>query len=536
MLKKIVIGGLLAVIVLFAGAFFWAKSVLTGEKVRATLAAQVEKAIGQPVTIGALDATITPRVSVTLNDVKVGPPGKIAVGRLQVGTDFSALLSRRIEHATLTLTGARIELPLPAFTIASSTEPAPGADTEKPAVELVSIDAIILEDVEVISGGRTLRGDIEVVPQGTTGLDIRRISLGADKTRIDITGAITNFNGPVGALTVKSGALDMDQLLAFVNDFTAGAGLADASGTAGAAAPTPAGSAAPAAAPAGMNLALTLETESATMGGLTLDKLAGRATVAGPGLTLDPVSFGIFGGQYQGSLALVPGQTLRFRGTSTLSNIDVAQAAAFGGSPDTISGRLSGTLDFSGTGADPATVMKTVTGKARVDITDGVIKHLGLVNRVIVATSMRPGSLGQAASAARSGSSDEPFTKLGATLVIANGGVTTNDMMFESKDLVLSAQGAVGLVASTVDLKGRVQLSDELTKQAGSDLVKYTQDQGRVTLPAIVSGSIAAPSVTIDAGDMARRALRNAANEQKERAKAEATKAVTKKLGGLFGR
>lgn len=533
MLKKIVIGGLLAAVLLFAGVFFWAKSVLTGENVRAALAAQVEKAIGQPVAIGAIDATITPRVSVTLGDVTVGPPGKIAVANLQVGTDFSALLSRRIEHATLTLTGARIELPLPAFTIAPTPAPAPGAESEKPAVELVSIDAILLKDVEVVSGGRTLRGDIEVVPQGTTGLTIRRIALGADRTQINVSGTITDFNGPVGELTVTSGALDMDQLLAFVNDFTAGAGLADTSASAPAA---PGAGAAPAAVPAGLNLALTLETESATMGGLTLDKLAGTARVTGDGLTLEPVSFGIFGGGYQGALVLVPGKTLRFRGKSTLSNIDVAKAAAFGGSPDTITGTLSGTIEFAGTGEDPATVMKTVTGKARVDITNGVVKNLGLVNAVVVATSMRPGAIGTAATAAKTGSGDEPFTKLGATLDIASGGVTTNDLTFESKDLVLSAQGAVGLVASTVDMKGRVQLSDELTKQAGSDLVKYTQDQGRVTLPATVSGSIDAPSVRIDVGDMAKRALQNAVNEQKDKAKAEATKAVTKKLGGLFGR
>jgi AsmA protein len=272
------------------------------------------------------------------------------------------------------------------------------------------------------------------------------------------------------------------------------------------------------------------------MGGLTLDKLAGKARVAGDGLTLDPVSFGIFGGQYQGSLILVPDKTLRFRGSSTLSNVDVAQAAAFGGSPDTITGRLSGKIDFAGTGTDPATVMKTVTGKARVDITNGRIKNLGLVNSVILATSMRQGALGQAATAATTGPRDEPFTKLGATLDIANGGVTTSDLMFESKDLLLNAQGAVGLVASTVAMNGRVQLSDELTKQAGRDLVRYTQDQGRVTLPVTVTGSIAAPTVRVDVGDMARRALQNAANEQKEKLKAEATRAVTKKLGGLLGR
>ncbi|MGE3511064.1 MAG: AsmA family protein [Vicinamibacterales bacterium] len=533
MLKKIVIGGLLAAIVVFAGVFFWAKSVLTGENVRAALAAQVEKAIGQPVTIGAIDAAIMPRVTLTLGDVKVGRPERISVGTLTVGTDFNALLSRRIEHASLRLSGATIELPLPAFTLGSGTAAPTEATASNPPVELVSIDEIVLSDVKVVSGGRTLRGDIEVVPQGTTGLEIRRIALGADGTTFTMTGHLSSFSGPVGELTIASGKLDMDQLLAFVSDFTAGAGLesdAAAASAAPATAPPPAG------APAGMNLAITLETESATMGGLTLDTLAGKARVAEDGLALDPVSFGIFGGRYEGSLHLTPGQTLRFSGRSTLTNVDVAAATAFAGNPDTITGRLSGKLDFAGSGVDPSTVMKTVTGRARVDITNGVVKNLGLVKTVVTATSMRGGALNQVASEARGRSNDEPFTRLGATLNIANGGLQTNDLTFESKDLILNAQGVVQLVASTVDLKGRVQLSDELSKQAGRDLVKYTQDQGRVTLPAMVTGSLDSPSVKIDVGDMAKRALQNAVNEQKERAKTEASKAVQKKLGGLFGR
>lgn len=531
MLKKILIGGLIAVVLLFAGAFFWAKSVLTGDAVRSALAAQVENAIGQPVTIGSIDATITPRVSVTLGDVKIGPPNKVTVGELHVGTDFGALLSRKIEHASLKLTGARIELPLPEFKIANSAA-GTGTETSAPPVELVSIDEIVLSDVQVVSGGRTLRGDIEIVPQGK-GLVIRRIVLGADRTAINITGQISDLAGPVGDIAVEAGALDMDQLLAFVNDFTAGAGMA---GTKPAQAPAAGAPPAPGAPRAGMDMTLSLEADSATMGGLTLTKLNGKARMNGSTLALNPVSFGIFGGQYDGSLALSPGQTLRFKGSSKLSNLDVAAATAFAGSPNIITGRLSGRLDFSGAGADPAAVMKTVSGKARVDIVDGVVKNLGLVNSVVLATSMRTGALSQAASNAKSGPSDEPFSKMGATLDIANGALGTNDMVFESKDLILTAQGVVNLIASTLDLKGRVQLSDELTKQAGSDLVKYTQEAGRVTLPASVSGTIEAPSVKIDAGDMAKRALKNAVNEQKEKAKAEATKALSKKLGGLFGR
>ena len=112
----------------------------------------------------------------------------------------------------------------------------------------------------------------------------------------------------------------------------------------------------------------------------------------------------------------------------------------------------------------------------------------------------------------------------------------TDDLRLQSKDLTLTASGTVRLVASAIDLKGRVQLSDELSQQAGRDLIRYTQDQGRVTLPATITGSLASPSVRIDVADMAKRALMNAADEQKEKAKAELNKALQKKLGGLFGR
>jgi len=529
-LKKILLVVVAAGAVLFAGAFFWAKSVLTGKHVRAALAAQVEQAIGQPVTIGDISAGIIPRVTVTLGGVKIGRRERVVVGELQLGTDFRALLSRRIEHASLHLNGARIELPLPPFSLASVSAPSSGGEGSAP-VELGSIDEVVLKDVQILSGGRTLRGDIEVVPQGR-GVLVRKVTLVVDQTTLNVTGQITDLAGPTGELTMTATGLDLDRLLAFVSDFTAAARLAATATAAPATAPAESAPAAP-----DMNLALAIEADSARIGALTLSNLNGKATVTARGLSLDPVSFGIFDGQYQGSLALTPaGATAQFRGSSTLSGIDVAAASAFGGSAATITGRLSGRLDFSGGGGDATAVMKTIKGRGRVDIVDGIIKNLGLISEVVVATSMRAGSLGQATSQAQSGSSDEPFSRLGATLDIANGTMSTPDLLLESKDVILNAQGTFGLVSSIVDLKGRVELSDALSQQAGRDLFRYTHDQGRVTLPVSVTGTIEAPRVHIDAADMARRAMLNAASEQKERAKQEATKAISKKLGGFFGR
>jgi len=70
-------------------------------------------------------------------------------------------------------------------------------------------------------------------------------------------------------------------------------------------------------------------------------------------------------------------------------------------------------------------------------------------------------------------------------------------------------------------------LSDDLSKQAGQDLVRYTQQGGRVTLPVTITGSAHAPHVMIDVAAVAKRAVTN-------RAQDEAQKALKKGLGGLF--
>ena len=129
--------------------------------------------------------------------------------------------------------------------------------------------------------------------------------------------------------------------------------------------------------------------------------------------------------------------------------------------------------------------------------------------------------------AAASRSPDEPFSRLGATLMIASGSARTDDLLFESEDLSLTAQEYLALDGSAVNLHGQIQLSERLTKEAGSDLERYTQEGGRVTLPVIVSGSVDNLAVRIDLSEMAQRAIRNRASE-------EARNAIQKGIGGLF--
>ena len=520
MVKKIV-AAIVAVLVLLAvAAVVWARSILATETVRTAIAAQASRAIGQPVTIGGIGASIFPRVAIDLEQVAIGQPPRIQAETIHVATNFRALLSRRIEHAALRLSKARVELPLPSFGGGAPAPEEPAAESAGGSpVEIVSVDEIVLRDVELVSGARTLRGDIEASLEGN-GVVLRSIDLKADDTSITASGRLTDLSGPTGELNIKAGALNLDKLLAFASDFASGAGTR-------AAQPSAPHQAKGRAEPGAMNVVLTLEAPKAAIGGMTIDKLAGRARVKPDAILVDPISFGLFGGTYAGTLAAnLSDRAPAFRWTAALTNLDVAAATAFAGTPGVVTGRLSGKIDLTGSGADAAAAMKTVRGTARIDIVDGIVKKLGLVRNVVIATSMREGATKQAMAG---GSTDEPFTRLGATLRVANGLAATDDMRFESKDLLLTAAGNVRLDASSVNLAGRVQLSDELTKQAGSDLARYTAEQGRVTLPATITGPADNLSVKIDVADMAKRAITNRATE-------EAEKQLKKGLGGLLRR
>ena len=58
-------------------------------------------------------------------------------------------------------------------------------------------------------------------------------------------------------------------------------------------------------------------------------------------------------------------------------------------------------------------------------------------------------------------------------------------------------------------MRANVVLSPELTAQAGVDLRRYAQENGRVIVPATVTGTMENPRIRLDIAGAARRALGN---------------------------
>ena len=502
-LKTLALIGLAILMVAAAGLFVWARSVLGNDQVRRAVESQLSSALGQPVTIGRLSVGLFPRLTLTMHEVGIGEPRRVRARTLDLGTDLRALLSRRIEHGTVAIDGAMIELPLPPFAFA---QPGAAGSASRPPVEIVSVDAITFTNVEILSGGRALRGNIDVMPEGG-GLAVRRVSLAADGTAFEMHGTIANIAGPAGELTVTAGSLNVLDLLAFISDFSKGF----QSGAPSAPAATP------------MDVRVTIDAARAIVGTLQLETLAGRAHVTSHEISFEPVSFGVFGGKYAGTLAMTLDAAAAFSITASVEGLDFAEVMRFAGSGDTMSGRLSGTIDVRGRGTQAARAMSTARGAARFEVRDGTVAGLGLVRTVVLAGSGRADS--RAALAAEKRSRTEPFSTLGASFSIDSGVARTNDLRFESPDVLFAAAGAIALVSQRVDLAGEVQLSDALTKQAGQDLVRYTRKDGRVTLPISVTGTPGSFSVQIDMAAATKRAIANRAAEE-----------VKKALGSIFKR
>lgn len=493
------------------GLSVWARTILSTDVVRETVERQLTLALGQPVAIAGISAGILPRVTMTLRDVRIGAAATIVAKEIAFGTSVRAVLSRRLEHATLHVRGAHVTLPLPRFAF-GSTE-----DGRAAPIRIVSVDEVVFDDVTVESGGHSLHGIVELTPHGR-GATVRRAVLAADATTFELSGEITDFGEPSGDLSLQARTIDAATLLPFASAFAKGSGRRDSKPSSGS---SSASAAAPDTAAASAGISLGVTAGRMTFGTLEFGQVAASARLTSTELQIKTLRMDFSDGELTatGGLALSGGHGFHLQAVAT--DVDAAALTKTLGSAGTISGRLSGGLDIASADAS----LEGAHGSGHLKITNGVVARLGLLRTVVIATSMRTGS----SQALADRSTDEPFSQLSATVAIANAVAHTTDLRFESKDLLLTAAGAIGVTGRYVDLAGDLQLSDDLSRQAGRDLVRYTQRDGRVTVPVTISGTASDLLVQIGVVNVLKRAITNRATE-------EAKKAVAKELQQLLGR
>jgi uncharacterized protein involved in outer membrane biogenesis len=479
----IVIGAIVVLALCATVLVYW---FFSGDGLRRAIEQQAATWLGQPVKIGRASAGIFPRTAIHLGDVRIGEPARVTLAEVDVSTDFRELLSRRIQDAAITIANSRIEMPLP-FTIPSDAESDTAANTSgsaaEGAVQIVSIRTIALDDIVIVSRGKDVRVSADSSLAGNR-LTLRRFSASSGTTALEAEGEIDLAPNVEARIKAKANKLDVDELLALADAFT-----------------PPQQSVSRSARPsAPARIAARVSAETATAGGVEMRQFATDLDVNGDRVSLSPLTFQLFGGRYQGSVNAQLGKALSLTIKSRLQDLDVAQLATFGGSPDTITGKLTGAGTFSGAGGDIAAVLKSARGMGTATISDGAIRRLNLV-RTIVLFFGRP--------APDTSEGTDRFERIDTSFSLANQVVRADAFSMRSRDVDIVGSGTLNADSKALDGTLDLSLSEELSKQAGTDLVRFTREGNRVVLPARIGGTIDGPRVTIDAAAAAKRGLRN---------------------------
>ena len=429
--------------------------------------------------IGVARAQFLPRVAVQLRDIRVGDPAQLALNTLELAADLRSLLSGRIENADVLVSDSRIDMPLP-FALPRGTE-AGAARIPAAPVRVVSIRSIALRDVRLRSRGREIVVSADSSLDDTT-LTLRRFAAEAGGTTLAADGVIGLSPRIDARLNATANRLDVDELVAlaaaFAPESTGGRGARGQ----------------------GARIVAGISAGQATAGTVQMRQFATELTLDGDAMALNRLQFEMFGGRYEGAVTARLGTPLSATLESRVTGLDVAQLTAFGGAPETITGRLSGAGRFTGSGADVAQLLRDARGNGTAAIVDGSIQRLHLVRTVIL-------FFGRPAPGAEEGT--DRFDRLDVRFSLENRLLRAQAFSLHSPDGDIVGTGSLNLDTKALDGRGDVMLSEGLSAQAGTDLYRYTREGNRVVLPASVGGTLAMPRLTIDAAAAAKRGLRN---------------------------
>ncbi|MPY88925.1 MAG: AsmA family protein [Luteitalea sp.] len=488
-MKKLVLIALALVVLVGVGLFLAVRVLLSPDSVRSAIEAQASAAFGMPVKVGTVSAQLWPRAGLRLTDVRVGEPAQVTLRRALLSTGLRPLLSRRVEDAEVIVEDSRVDLiallaTLDALGGAGATPQESGSST--PAFTIASVRTMGLRNVELVVGKRRATVSVESSLSGDR-LDITHLSARAEGSQLEATGSVESLARRVARLDIVADPLDLDGLLELAAAFSRAP-------TSGASGPTRGE-------PMAIDLRAEVHAQNGRFAGMTFTDLVTTIAVTPERVTLSPLALRLFEGGVEGDIAIGLGSPPELRVTGTLEDIDAQKLAAFAGQPNAITGTLNGRMKVSGRGLDPAAALQAARGTADVAIVKGRMPGLNLVRPVVL-------FFGHPKGAPPEGSG-EAFERISATLAIDQGLIQTDDLVFQSRDVDMTGTGSLATAGGTLDVRANLMLSEELSAQAGRDLVRYTREGNRVVLPATITGTVAAPRVMIDEGAAAKRALRN---------------------------
>jgi AsmA protein len=350
-------------------------------------------------------------------------------------------------------------------------------------------------NVTLTGGNRSLVIDLDSSIEGDR-LDITRLTARAGKTRVEASGALSSITRLEGALDAVATPLDLDEMVATASALTSSAAPGNLS-------PRDREMAAP------MHVVVKLTAPTGAFSGYSFSSLSTTIDIVPGRINLAPLTLRTFGGTFAGRLDVeTRAQLPALRLTGRVNGLDLAELMKASGSAGGIAGRLGGTVSLEAVGTESDTLIRSARGSIEAAVSEGSIPGLDMVRTIVLAFGKPTGAPAEGAGTA--------FSRLGGRFKLSDGALSSDDLSMTSRDFDMAGRGTLQLQSGALSSRADVVLSRDLTAQAGTDLRRYAQEDGRVVIPATIGGTLQHPSVSLDIAAATRRAL---GNELQRRAK-----------------
>ena len=537
-MRKGLIAGVIVIVVLPATAALLVGMLLTPEMLKTAVEQQGSAWLSRHVTVGSARAQLFPRAGVALTQVTVDGLQRLTADEVMVGANALGLFSRRIDGAVVRVRNGRLVLaealaaaPAPAGREApvtrdgaTSTPPqlpsaSPGAPAQDPSgFTIDSVSEIVFDNVVISGGGKELRLDLQGALAGDT-VEVTRLAISSGATSLQGSGSITSISRRDGSFSFASPLIDVDEVLAvlaaLVPTDPSATGMSALAGEE----------------PEGMtfgHVTARLSVERGQALGYDVSKLEGAIDLKGTMLIARPLAFDLYGGRYESTLELdLATNRIALVHDAALGGASVGKLVERFDNAGAATGALALTMQVRGAGKDLRSAAQHVSGAAKVRISDGTIAGLDVIRQAFTLLGTAP----------IEGTQGERFEWITASLAVSGGAMSTDDFALHSADFDLNGRlrvDADGRVSGDADL----MLSDALSKEAQShnrDL-KLAFEDGRVTLPVSIAGTLTNPRVLPDISDALRRAARNRASAEVDKVKGKAGDELKRGLNRLLKR
>jgi len=253
--------------------------------------------------------------------------------------------------------------------------------------------------------------------------------------------------------------------------------------------------------------------DTALLSGIEFRNLELGLNSANGKLRLYPISAELFDGAYKGDIRIdASGDKPAISVNENIVDVQLSSLSKAMYDLDNISGSINGSFVLSGRGADMDAIRRDLHGNVSFVLADGEWQGTDVwyqLRKARAALKQEP------APEARLPPSTE-FTSVAVSGAVTDGVMQNDDLLVELPFLRLTGKGTVNFVEENLDYRmdARVVESPEL---AGELSAAELKDFTSVTIPMVVSGPLASPTIAVDVESLLKQEVEKQIEKEKDK-------------------